>query len=144
MAELSKTAKQSMVRETKEVRVETPEESIRQLRLNLDAKLYVTPDRIRVLLTTYDALDAAFTAEHEQVLKLTGDNITLSVALHQAQAELKVMAEAAVGLVKAIIPEAVVPVDSIQMAELPAQEHDEHHMIDFGHDTIHSQAEGGS
>jgi|SRR5579864_188668 len=166
MAELSKTARQSMGKvEKKEAVAESLEEAIRQLRLNLDAKLYVTPDRIRALLTAYDALDTAFTAEHEQVLKLTGDNIALSVELTRekgavatlaeatsgllkraeaAEAELMTMADAAVGMIEAIIPEAIVPLDSIKMAEIPAQHEDEHHMVDFGHDTIHSQAEGGS
>lgn len=59
MAEkLSKTAKASMVKEVKQVRTETPEEALRQLRLNLDAGLFVTPDRIRILLSAYDAAKA--------------------------------------------------------------------------------------
>jgi len=159
MPELSKTAKASMVREPKkEVRVETPEEAIRQLRLNLEAGLYVTPDRIRMLLQVYDALDAAFTAEHEQVLKLTGDNITLSVELNREKGAVTILAEATKGLLKraeaaegqlaTIITgcdtTTLKALDKIQMAEIPAQHEDEHHLIDFGHNTIHPQAEGGS
>jgi uncharacterized protein YhaN len=55
MAEMSKTAKSSMVREVKKTKVETPEESLRQLRLDLAAGLYVPTHRIKVLLDAYDA-----------------------------------------------------------------------------------------
>lgn len=58
MAELSKTAKASMVREVKKVKVETPEESLRQLRLDLAAGLYVPAHRIKLLLNLYDAVIA--------------------------------------------------------------------------------------
>lgn len=187
---LSKTAKASMVRETKEVRVETPEESIRQLRLNLDAELWVTPDRIRVLLTAYDLeFNRRQVAESQM-----GEAIAETTAKIEAlEAELRVLANSAVEMVKAIIPEAIVPLEDLEshdgtgdrtpkkamegifsenppfvmeeisagqsfeagvtqilspekiaMAEIPAQEQDEHHMIDFGHHTIHPQAEGGS
>lgn len=54
MGTLSKTAKASMVKEVKQTAVETPEEALRQLRLNLDAGLYVTPQRIRTLVEAYD------------------------------------------------------------------------------------------
>jgi hypothetical protein len=59
MAELSKTAKASMVREVKKAKVETPEESLRQLRLDLAAGLYVPAHRIKVLLDLYDAVISA-------------------------------------------------------------------------------------
>lgn len=58
MAELSKTAKASMVKTKKEAHVETPEESLRQLRLDLAAGLYIPGHRIKVLLNAYDALKA--------------------------------------------------------------------------------------
>jgi hypothetical protein len=55
MAELSKTAKQSMVKEVKKAEVETPEVSIRKLRNDSAAGLYVPSHRIKVLLDAYDA-----------------------------------------------------------------------------------------
>jgi hypothetical protein len=65
MAELSKTAKASMVREVKKAKVETPEESLRQLRLDLAAGLYVPSHRIKVLLDLYDAAISAQQAAQE-------------------------------------------------------------------------------
>jgi hypothetical protein len=56
MGTLSKTAKASMVKEVKQARIETPEESLRQLRLDLGAGLYIPVHRIKVLLGAYDAL----------------------------------------------------------------------------------------
>jgi hypothetical protein len=56
MAELSKTAKASMVKEVKKTEVETPEQSIKKLRADLAAALYVPSHRIKALLDAYDAL----------------------------------------------------------------------------------------
>lgn len=111
----SKTARASMVKEVKEKpKEESTEEAIRQLRLNLAAGLWVTPDRIKALLAAYDKI----------------------------LAEAKVLAEAGVAMIQHIIPEAILSADSVKMAELPAQEHDEHHMSEFGHHTTHQRAEG--
>lgn len=96
MAEISKTAKASMVREVKEVRVETPEESIRQLRLNLVAGLYVTPDRIRVLLSAYDQareqlLESSWTStlESGKSYQVTRVHDEISVEELEAREEMK-------------------------------------------------------
>jgi hypothetical protein len=56
MAKLSKTARASMGKVVKEKHVETPEESLRQLRLDLAAGLYVPAHRIKMLLDLYDTL----------------------------------------------------------------------------------------
>jgi hypothetical protein len=56
MGEISKTAKASIVKEIKKTEIETPEQSIKKLRLDLDAALYVPSHRIRVLLNAYDAV----------------------------------------------------------------------------------------
>ncbi len=81
MAEMSKTARASMGKvEKKEKVVETQEESIRQLRLNLDAGLYVTPDRIRVLLTAYDQRGEELQA-YLKLGKMAQDMNTISRAI---------------------------------------------------------------
>ena len=99
MAELSKTARASMGKQVKEVHVETTEEAIQAIRNNRAAGLHIGDmSRVDALLKAYD----------------------------EAMLELNDMAAAGVGLVKAIIPEAVV-----SMAELPAQEEDPNHMNDF-------------
>jgi hypothetical protein len=54
MGELSKTAKASMVKEVKKTEVETPEQSIKKLRADLAAALYVPSHRIKALLDAYD------------------------------------------------------------------------------------------
>jgi hypothetical protein len=55
MPELSKTARASMGKQTKEVHQETPEEAIRQLRLNREAGLHVGDmSRVDALLAAYD------------------------------------------------------------------------------------------
>lgn len=101
MPEISKTARASMGKQVKEVHQETPEEAIRQLRLNRAAGLHIGDmSRVDALLKAYD----------------------------EAVLELKDMAAAGVGLIKGIIPEAIV-----SMAELPAQEEDPEHMRDFEH-----------
>jgi hypothetical protein len=100
MAE-SKTARLSMGKQVKEVHVETTEEAIQAIRNNRAAGLHIGDmSRVDALLKAYD----------------------------EAMLELNDMAEAGVGLVKAIIPKAVV-----SMAELPAQEEDPEHMRDFEH-----------
>jgi 50S ribosomal subunit-associated GTPase HflX len=71
MAELSKTAKASMVKEVKQVKAETPEESLRQLRLNLDAGLFITTDRIRVLLSAYDRAESKVAELQNQLAEAT-------------------------------------------------------------------------
>ncbi len=130
MAEMSKTARASMGKvEKKEKVVETPEESIRQLRLNLDAGLYVTPDRIRVLLTAYDQRGEELQA-YLKLGKMAQDMNTISRAWNgQDMVVSTTEIEAAQGRG---------PI----MAEIPAQEHDEHHLVDFGHHNTHSHHEG--
>lgn len=110
MAELSKTARASQVKEVKEVRVETTEEAIRQIRLNLEAKLYITPDRIAKLLAAYDKL----------------------------QNETNELAKEAVKFVEHVLPAAVVMKD--EAFDHPVE--DEHHLVDFGHHTVHKTDAG--
>jgi hypothetical protein len=53
--EISKTARASMGKQVKEVHVETPEEAIRQLRLNREAGLHIGDmSRVDALLKAYD------------------------------------------------------------------------------------------
>ena len=119
MTELSKTARASMGKaEKKEVVVETQEEAIRQLRLNLDAGLWVTPDRIRALLTAYD--------------KLVLENTVVSSKAGKLQSELDT-------IITGCDSETIVALDKIQMAEIPNHELDH---TDFGHDITHPIAEG--
>jgi len=145
MAELSKTARASQVREVKEVRVETPEESIRQLRLNLAAGLYVTPDRIRVLLGAYDAQIEALgvlkqaddIAMREMELKIKNLEDTLD---YGQQAYNALMEKTTPGTIIEQMIEPLCP--GVVMAEIPAREEDSHHLVDFGHHNTHSVAEG--
>jgi hypothetical protein len=58
MGAISKTAKQSMVKETKRSEVETPEQSIKKLRNDLAASLYIPSYRIKALLDAYDSTSA--------------------------------------------------------------------------------------
>jgi hypothetical protein len=59
MPELSKTARASMGKQVKEVHVETPEEAIRQLRLNREARLHIGDmSRVDALLKAYDEVKA--------------------------------------------------------------------------------------
>lgn len=156
MAELSKTAKQSMVREVKEVRVETPEESIRQLRLNLAAGLYVTPDRIKVLLAAYDqvreqVLESSWTTtlEEGKSYRITrvhdeisvesieeGTQKFLSPAIIEQMIEPSPGQSFEAGVAMVLTPE------RLAMASIPAQEEDPHHLVDFGHHTVHTEAAG--
>jgi hypothetical protein len=145
MAELSKTARASLGKQVKEVHVETTEEAIKAIRDNRAAGLFVGDmSRVDKLLAAYDKL----------------------------QAEMKVLAEAGTALIKNMIPEAIVLLEdtpvgktfdhsqcpnpgvclsdptglihdtAVVMATIPAQEHDEHHLVDFGHDNTHPIAEG--
>jgi hypothetical protein len=99
MPELSKTARASMGKQVKEVHIETTEEAIQAIRNNRAAGLHIGDmSRVDKLLAAYD----------------------------EAMLELKDMAEAGIGLVKAIIPEAIV-----SMASIPAQEEDPNHLSDF-------------
>ena len=101
MAELSKTARASMGKATKEVHVETTEEAIKAIRDNRAGGLHIGDmSRVDKLLAAYD----------------------------EAMLELKDIAEASVAMFKAVIPEVVVSV-----AEIPAQEEDPNHMVDFEH-----------
>jgi hypothetical protein len=58
MAELSKTAKASMVKEVKKTEVETLEQKIRKIRLGLSAvpTEYIPAHRVKALLDAYDAM----------------------------------------------------------------------------------------
>lgn len=105
MAEISKTARASMVRETaKEVKVETTEEAIRQIRLNLEAKLYIIPERIAKLLAAYD--------------KLKAESVEL--------------AKEAVKFVETVLPAAVVENVVMKHPEFDHPAEDENHLVDFG------------
>lgn len=136
MTELSKTARASQVKEVKEKHVETTEEAIRQLRLERVAHIWPNPQRIDALLTAYDEAIAKLEAHDEMtkslpyVLKLISDPSFVSV-VESAGYKINVT-----NSVKQAIESSVV------MAEIPAQEHDEHHLVDFGHHTTHPVAEG--
>jgi hypothetical protein len=58
MAELSKTARASMGKVVKEAHVETPEESIKKIRLGLTSvpTEYIPAHRVKALLDAYDEL----------------------------------------------------------------------------------------
>jgi hypothetical protein len=146
MAELSKTARASQIRETpKEVRVETTEEAIRQIRIDREAKLFVTRmDRIDKLLGAFEEADleridvSSTLAEINNVLELRDGE--------SAVARIKALlnAEAREELRKSlpILKEAMENSEFLVMAEISAQEHDEHHLVDFGHSTVHDHHEG--
>jgi hypothetical protein len=107
MAELSKTARQSMGKQTKEVHTETPEEAIRQLRLNRAAGLHIGDmSRVDALLKAYD--QALF--ELQEYLKLG-----------KMAEDLNKISQAWNGQ------------DVVVKAEIPAQEEDPNHMNDFEH-----------
>ena len=69
MAELSKTAKASMVKSPKkETAVESNEEAIRQIRTDRAGKLFVTRmDRVDKLLAAYDALISKVAVREETI-----------------------------------------------------------------------------
>lgn len=60
----------------------------------------------------------------------------LLAAYDKLSAETKELAKASTELIEQIIPEAIVP------AEIPAQEEDPNHMVDFGHNIAHKEPEG--
>lgn len=150
MPELSKTARASMGKEVKKEKAEeTVEEAIRQLRLNLQAKLYITPERIQKLLEAYDSLITTFRGTTillatqtdrvralEQTVLLQNQELEKYLELgRQVQTEPSV----AVGVDLGFAPPAVVVMKD------PAFDHpheDEHHLVDFGHNTTHSKPEG--
>lgn len=116
MAELSKTARASMGKVVKEVKVETIDEAIKAIRDNRAAGLFIGDmSRIDKLLADRDAL-----------LKLTDRLIKENDELKQRVVKI----------------EDDTIIEQIAMSEIPAQEHDEHHMVDFGHHTTHPIAEG--
>jgi len=61
MAELSKTARASLGKVSKEVHVETTEEAIRAIRVNREASLFIGDmSRVDKLLAAYDELRKQF------------------------------------------------------------------------------------
>jgi hypothetical protein len=107
MAELSKTARASMGRVVKEVHQETPEEAIRQLRLNREAGLHVGDmSRVDALLKAYD-----------EVLQ----NPPISPAVRATLDEYE-------KLVNELKNRPI-----ITLAEIQAQEEDSEHLADFEH-----------
>lgn len=70
MSKLSKTAQAAMnavARGQQKEKVElTPEEKLRQIRLNLDARLWIPPDQQRWLLAQYDAAIKQLADEQEK------------------------------------------------------------------------------
>ncbi len=122
MAELSKTAKASMVQAPKEKKAEeSTEEAIRQIRIERQAGIWPSTSRIDKLLAAYDALVAVSRQPSaERVAEvLTKQNFATPI-------------------------EEILSERTLVMAELPAQEEDPYHLVDFGHHTIHPRAEGGS
>lgn len=168
MTELSKTARASTVKEKKERVEESVEEAIRQLRLNLGAGLYITSDRIRKLLECYDSVVIAFRgttilletqidrvkALEQAVIMRDQELEELRTQGNDLVAALPVMIQTGIEMANEAVkigPIEYEPVTTIEhredgthvvMAELPAQEHDEHHLVDFGHHTIHEHKEG--
>jgi hypothetical protein len=72
MAELSKTAKQSMVREVKKTEIETAGQSIRKIRLGLTAvpTEYIPAYRVKALLNAYDDAIAKVESLESQLLEI--------------------------------------------------------------------------
>jgi hypothetical protein len=159
MAELSKTARASMGKvEKKEVVVESLEESIRQIRIDREAKLFVVRmDRIDNLLAAFDREREAVKMLAESTSGLLKRAEIAEAALLQANYELREylklgkIAEDLNKISQAFngqdIMVSATEIEAAQgcgpiMAEIPAQEHDEHHLVDFGHHTTHTHHEG--
>ncbi len=66
MPELSKTARASQVKEVKEKHVETTEEAIKAVRLELDAHIWPNCERISKLLAAYDTLKTAYVEQSQK------------------------------------------------------------------------------
>jgi hypothetical protein len=80
MGAISKTAKASMVKEVKQTTVETPEESIRKVRLDVAAGLYVPGHRIKTLLNAYDAAKEKLVASSWAATLESGKTYRVSLA----------------------------------------------------------------
>jgi hypothetical protein len=119
MPEISKTARASMGKQTKEVHVETPEEAIRQLRLNREAGLHIGDmSRVDALLKAYDTEKEVVKVLHAEITKLKS---TLKLADVWNAGKQQVIDDAVNSAAKEL------------MATIPAQEEDPEHMRDFEH-----------
>ncbi len=137
MPELSKTAKASTVKAVKEVVVETPEEAIRQIRWERQAHIWPRTDRIDKLLAAYDKLLFANGELTKALNEETSKVLTLQADQNKIREYDALKSE---GLSDHEARETIWP--ALQMATIPAQEEDEHHLVDFGHDNRHSHPEG--
>jgi len=153
MAELSKTAKASMIQETKkEVKIETEAEAIRQIRIDRLANLSILrEDRIDKLLAAYDRDHAAVLhlanstagllkraeAAEEAVMEFAWANMLESGKSYRV---MRIHDEISVEPIEDTIIEQMIeptpPADldfsHIDMATIP----------DFGHDVTHPHPEG--
>jgi hypothetical protein len=146
MGELSKTARASMVQSPKEKKTEeTPEQAIKAIRNNLVAGLWVGDNsRVVKLLDAYDKFreDLIYSVVVEEVKKLESGH---SIKITKVHDEISI--EPADAIIEQMIEPTITDIEARQgcgvvTAEIPAQEEDPHHMVDFGHDTVHTEAAG--
>lgn len=130
MAEVSKTARASMVQAPQEKRAEeTTEEAIRQIRLERAAGIWPSTSRIDKLLVAFDRERAA-------VAELAPACAGLLKRAETAEAKLRAYEELSKST-ELIVKHPEILTVTMKDPEFDHPHEDEHHMVDFGHHTVH-------